>query len=122
MSKEEKKKLNLLDCTPVKEPDLTWDEDENGIITLHRKHDGRFDRIVQRITGREASMTHITLEEFGSFLWKNMNGRLTLRELAELLKGEFGESVEPLYPRLNKYVVSLKNNKLIYWKLPERER
>ena len=30
MAKKEKQKLNLLDCTPVREPDLKWTEDENG--------------------------------------------------------------------------------------------
>ena len=51
-----------------------------------------------------------------------MDGRKTLRELANMLKEEFGEKAEPLYPRLEKYVVSLKQNKLIFWELPERER
>lgn len=120
MAKKDKKKLNLLDCTPVREPDLTWTEDENGIVTLHREHSGLTDRIVHKVTKRPLRQTHVELEAFGSFLWKVMDGRTTLRDLADKLKNEFGESVEPLYPRLNQYVVSLKNNKLIFWKLPEK--
>jgi len=121
MANKEKKKLNLLDCTPVREPDLKWTEDENGIITLHRVHTSFTDRLVSSVTKKPLRQTHITLEEFGSFLWKNIDGRSTLREIAERFKDEFGEKVEPLYPRLNKYVVTLKNNKLIFWHLPERD-
>ena len=44
------------------------------------------------------------------------------KRLLGALEEEFGEKAEPLYPRLEKYVVSLKQNKLIFWELPERER
>ena len=122
MAKKEKMQLNLLDCTPVREPDLRWTEDENGIITIHRVHTSFTDRLIHTVTKRPLRQTHITLEEFGSFLWKNMDGRTTLRDLANMLKDEFGEKAEPLYPRLEKYVVTLKNNKLIFWILPENPR
>ena len=122
MAKKENLKLNLLDCTPVREPDLKWTEDENGIITLHRTHTTFTDRLAHKITKKPLRQSHITLEAFGSFLWKNMDGRTTLRDLANMLKDEFGEKAEPLYPRLEKYVVTLKNNKLIFWILPENPR
>lgn len=122
MAKQEKVKLNLLDCTPVREPDLKWTEDENGIITLHRVHTTLTDRLAHAITKKPLRQSHIKLEEFGSFLWKNMDGRTVLRDLANKLKDEFGEKAEPLYPRLEKYVVMLKNNKLIFWILPENPK
>lgn len=119
MAKKEKRQLNLLDCTPVREPDLKWTEDENGIITLHRTHTSFTDRLIHAVTKKPLRQTHIELEAFGSFLWKHMDGRTTLGELATKLQEEFGDKVEPLYPRLNKYVVSMKSNKLIFWNLPE---
>lgn len=122
MAKKEKQKLNLLDCTPIREPDLKWTENENGTITLHRVHTSFIDRLIHTVTRKPLRQTHITLEEFGTFLWKNMDGRKTLRELANMVKEEFGEKAEPLYPRLEKYMVSLKQNRLIFWELLERER
>lgn len=121
MAKKGKQKLNLLDCTPIREPDLKWTENENGTITLHRVHTTFTDRLIHAVTKKPLRQTHITLEEFGTFLWKNMDGRKTLGELALMIKDEFGEKAEPLYPRLEKYVVSLKQNKLIFWEIPERE-
>ncbi len=120
MAKKDKKQLNLLDCTPVREPDLTWTEDEKGLITLHREHTTFTDRFIHRVTKKPLRQTHIELEEFGTFLWKIMDGRTSLRDLANKLKDEFGESVEPLYPRLTKYVITLKNNRLIFWELPKK--
>lgn len=121
MAKKEKRQLNLFDCTPVREPDLTWTEDENGIITLHRVHNGKMDQFVQMITKKPLRQTHIKLEEFGSFIWKNIDGRTTLKGIADKLQDEFGEKVDPLYPRLAKYVTMMKNNKLIFWHLPENK-
>ncbi|MBP3385103.1 MAG: PqqD family protein [Firmicutes bacterium] len=119
MAKKEKRQLNLLDCTPLREPEWTWTENEKGLITLHKVHTSFTDRLIHTVTKKPLRQTHIDLEEFGTFLWKNMDGRKTLRELAELLHEEFGEKVEPLYPRLNQYVVTMKKNNLIFWHLPE---
>ncbi len=120
MAKKEKRKLNLLDCTPLREPDWNWTENENGLITLHKVHTSFTDRLIHVVTKKPLRQTHIDLEEFGTFLWKNMDGRKTLRELAEMLREEFGEKVEPLYPRLNQYVVTMKKNNLIFWHVPEQ--
>ena len=39
-----------------------------------------------------------------------------LKEIAEILKTEFGESVEPLYPRLGEFFRILESNDLLIMK------
>lgn len=39
----------------------------------------------------------------GTFVWPLIDGEKTVTEIAALVKEEFGEKAEPLYPRIVKY-------------------
>ena len=41
----------------------------------------------------------VKLDEVGSFLWLQMDGRRTTAEVCDLLKARFGERVEPVHER-----------------------
>lgn len=84
-----KGKENFLDFVPVPNKKYDWDL-EDGYVTVHVVHDGFYDRIAQ-IFFRRPRVSHIRLEEFGSFLWQKMDGKRSILELADLLKEEFGE-------------------------------
>ena len=58
-------------------------------------------------------ISHIDLDEMGSFLFRQMDGQRTVGQLAELLHAEFGERAEPLYDRLVQYMKILHNNDFI---------
>lgn len=115
MGKEKKRrqrgKENFLDFIPVPNRKYDWDM-EDGYVTVHVVHDGFYDRIAQKFFHRPR-ISHIRLEEFGSFLWQRMDGRRSILELADLLKEEFGDRVEPLYPRVARYMRMLQNNRFI---------
>lgn len=111
MAKAKKQQNNLLDYIPVRNPRLTWDV-KNGKVTLHRENKGIFFWFGQKLW-KKPRFSHIELEEFGSFLWQNMDGKRDVGDLADMLKAEFGEKAEPLYERVVKYINILKNNKFI---------
>lgn len=115
MGKEKKRrqrgKENFLDFIPVPNRKYDWDM-EDGYVTVHVVHDGFYDRIAQKFF-RRPRISHIRLEEFGSFLWQRMDGKRSILELADLLKEEFGDRAEPLYPRVARYMRMLQNNRFI---------
>lgn len=39
----------------------------------------------------------------GTFIWPLIDGKRTVTDIAALVKEEFGEAAEPLYPRIIKY-------------------
>jgi len=53
------------------------------------------------------------MEEFGSFIWKRIDGKKTVSDLADELKKEFGDKAEPLYERIAKYIGILKSYNFI---------
>lgn len=101
--KKKKEQKNYLDLIPERAPELSWSEDEEGLIVLNVENTGVFNRIAQRIFKRP-KYTKVHMEKYGSFLWPLIDGERTVMELADLQKEEFGDEVEPVYPRVVKYM------------------
>ena len=83
--KKKKQQKNYLDLIPERNAALVWTQ------------------IAQKLFKRP-KVTKVHMEKYGSFLWPLIDGRRTVMELADLQKAEFGEEVEPLYPRVVKYM------------------
>lgn len=111
--KKDKKYLkgkNLLDFIPVRK--LEWSSQEKNKDQL-RILKPRFDTKLGKRMGKRLNLKetyNINLDDYGTAVWRLMDGKLTVREIGEMLKTQFGESVEPLYPRLAAFLRILETN------------
>ena len=80
-SKKQNIDINYLDLIPVKSEELHWHKDIKG-------------RVILDVENTDAQ---------GTFIWPLIDGKNTVTEIAALVKEEFGEAAEPLYPRIIKY-------------------
>ena len=110
MSKKEKK--NYLDYIPVVSEKHTWDVEDDGSVTIHMVHRGFYAAIAQKLFHRPR-VSHIHLDEVGSFIFPYLDGQRTVGDIAALVHEEFGEAAEPLYDRLVQYMKILHNNGFI---------
>ncbi len=55
----------------------------------------------------------IHLDEFGTFIWKYIDGKRQVKDIAPLLREEFGKDIEPVYERLGMFINMLAQRKLI---------
>ena len=106
---------NYLEQIPERNPKLTWKEDESGIVILDMVHQGLFDKIAQGLFATP-KVSHIRLEAFGSFIWKQIDGQRDLAEIGALVKAECGDRAEPLYERLAQYFETLAGNHFISYR------
>ena len=109
------KDKNYLEQIPVRNPGFPWKENEQGIVTVDMVHRGFFQMLAQKLWVTP-KVSHIKLDCFGSFVWKQIDGNRNLIEIGVMVKEEFGEKCEPLYERLAKYFEMLKNNKFVEFK------
>ena len=109
-----KKQENFLDYVPVINPKNTWDETD-GKVVIHMVHRGFYAKIAQKFF-HTPRVSHIDLDEYGSYLWTRIDGEKTVGTLALELKEKFGENAEPLYDRLVKYIQILRNNQFILFR------
>lgn len=55
----------------------------------------------------------IALDEFGTYVWKRINGHKTVYEIGNELKSEYGTKVEPVYERLGLFVNMLAQRQFV---------
>ena len=90
-----KKGENFLDYIPAVSPRHTWSAEE-GKVTIHMEHRGLYPWIAQKFFKRP-HISHIALDEMGSFIYPLIDGQRTVEDLAQLVHQEFGEKADPLY-------------------------
>lgn len=107
-------KRNYLDFVPVKNPQLPGrrmkgNRHGRGHSPWHRRQSG---------TGRfqPSEVSHIRMDVFGSFIWKEIDGEQNIYEIGQKVKEYFGKEAEPLYERLTTFFRILAENKYITYK------
>ena len=89
--------------------------DESGIVTLHIKTTGVFNRMAQKFL-KKPKVSFVHLDEMGSFVWPLLCEEKNILALGEEVKVQFGDKAEPLYERLAKYFQILDSYHFIVWK------
>ena len=113
--KKESKPENYLERIPVRPETIGWSADENGIVTLDIENKGVFNRIAQKLL-KKPEITHIHLDEIGSYVWPLIDGQTNIITLGILVEERFGEKAAPLYERLAKFFQVLDSYHYIAWK------
>ena len=91
-----------------------WSVDKDGAVALEVENKGVFNRIAQKLL-KKPPVTFVHLDEMGTFIWPLLDGKLTVGELGEKVREEFGDEAEPLYERLVKYFGILQSYGFIVW-------
>ena len=106
---------NYLEKVPSRPVHIMWSTDENGMVTLDIENTGLMNRIAQKLF-RKPKVSHIHLDEMGSFVWPLLDGEKNIIELGRLVEEKFGDKASPLYERLAKYFQILDSYHFIEWK------
>ncbi len=103
---------NYLEKIPAHRQDLVWNKDKKNQITLSIENKGFANLLAQKLL-KKPKRSYIHLEEFGSFIWLQIDGKRDIIAIGELVKEHFGEKAEPLYERLAQYFKTLESYKFI---------
>jgi len=106
---------NYLEKIPVRPERIKWSVDEAGIVTLDIENTGLFNFMAQKLL-HKPKVSHIHLDEMGSFVWPLLDGEKNIIELGKMVEEQFGEKANPLYERLAKYFQILDSYQFIEWK------
>ena len=101
---------NVLTMTPSHAIDFI--EQDDRVIILLPKYKNKF--LQKHLLPRMKSPHNkIHLDEFGTFVWKHIDGKRQVSDIAPLLREEFGKDIEPAYERLGIFINMLAQRKLI---------
>lgn len=115
MSKKNKISENYLTKIPAHKEGLKWSTDDNGLVTLEMENKGAMNRVFQLIL-RKPKVSYIHLEEFGSFIWQQIDGEKDIVKIGEYVDEHFGEKANPLYERLAQYFQMLERYEFVTMK------
>lgn len=100
--KKNKNTENYLERIPVRRASIGFSKNDAGIVTLKIENKGAFNFIAQKLF-KKPRISYIHLDEQGSFVWLNIDGKSDIVAVGEKVKARFGEKSEPLYERLAKF-------------------
>lgn len=112
MTRKLQKDENFLELIPLRNPDLEYSIDEEGLVTITVPNIGFFNKLAQ-IFFRRPKKSYIHLDPYASYVWRGINGKRSITSLGTYLKRKYGDEAEPLYERLITFINILKDNKYI---------
>lgn len=90
--------VNLLELKPLRS--YEWENPDGQRVTVLVPRFG-YPRLMKWLSPRLAqSRFRVRLDDFGSFVWLQCDGRTTVAEISERLRSRFGGTVEPVYDRV----------------------
>lgn len=106
---------NYLERCPLRKEGIVWRKEKNGLVVLEIPNVGWMSWIAKKVF-RKPMVSYVHLEEIGSLIWQQMDGKKDILAIGTLVSERFGEMVEPLYERMTQYVQMLERCNFIEWK------
>lgn len=92
---------------PEKSPHFRSETDADSHAVIFVENRGFFNFLMQKLL-KKPRFSQVHLDEIGSFVWQKIDGKRTVKQIADLLGEHFGNAVNPLYPRCATYISMLK--------------
>jgi hypothetical protein len=77
-----------------------YEVDEENIVTILEKQDHKFQKFFRKLKLRIPEYKKTSLDEYGSCVFLQIDGKKTVKDIGENLEIKYGEKVQPLYERL----------------------
>ncbi|WP_051599292.1 PqqD family protein [Metaclostridioides mangenotii] len=80
--------------------DLEYEVDEKNTVTIIKRQDHWVQRFFRKLRFKIPEITYIKLDAYSSFIFLNIDGNRTVKEIGEIMDEKYGEEAKPLYERL----------------------
>jgi len=107
MQKNKNQPENMLDLVFSRSPQFPCKIAKDGIVTILEKQAHPIQKFFRRLGAIIPEFREIELDDYGSFVYRQIDGKKTVREIGAALKAEYGAAAEPLYERLCQYLTCL---------------
>lgn len=112
MVKREKKRQNTLDVICIPDPGRPWTEEKDGRIVVVMVHRGFFHWMARRFF-RRPDVSYIALDDYGSTLWKELDGKQTVCDIITKMKQYFPAEQSQMQERVVAFMDTLARNHFI---------
>lgn len=100
---------NLLNIVFRISPQTSYDVKENGLVVIKEKQDRKIQKFFRKLGADIPEYRRIDLDNLSSFVFLQIDGRRTVREIGQALEKEYGDRVKPVYERLSMFLSGINN-------------
>ncbi|MBV7275397.1 PqqD family protein [Clostridiaceae bacterium UIB06] len=79
---------------------LEYEVDKEGIVTILEKQDHKVQRFFRKLKFGIPEYKKISMDEYGSYVFLQIDGKKTVRDIGEELEVKYGDKAHPIYERL----------------------
>lgn len=113
--KSEQKKKNFLEFIPIRNFEWHVSEETKKVVVERPKFDNTILKKYLLPYFKKQNFD-VKLDDFGSFVWQQIDGEKNIYEIALELEKEFGEKVNPVYDRLSQFIKHLYQQRFVLYK------
>lgn len=107
----EEKLKEWLKTIPVKNCDFFENQEGNFVLKTPKSNNLILQKIITAVS--KSPYFKFKLDDQGSFIWKNCDGKNSVDQICKLLEKEFGKAVKPTTDRTIRFLKSLYQHQLI---------
>jgi hypothetical protein len=79
---------------------LEYEVSADNIVTILEKQDHMVQKFFRKLKFRIPEYKKTSLDEYGSYVFLQIDGRKTVKDIGEDLEAKFGDKAHPLFERL----------------------
>lgn len=111
--KQKKVSKNYMDAIIYHNPEYKWTEKDNGTVVIDVINKGFYHKIAQKFF-HKPKVSHISLDKYGSLLWKSINGKSTVYDIVNTMSDKFPGESDRMLDRVITFLHTLEVNRFIY--------
>lgn len=89
---------------------LEYEVGADGIVTILEKQEHKVQKFFRKLRFRIPEYKRLSLDEYGSYVFLQIDGIKTVEDIGEKLEEKYGEKAHPLYERLLLFLNHLEVN------------
>ena len=102
---------NIEAIYPIQNCEFEFKED---LVILIKEEERKLSKLEKKIFKNLKNRIHrLELDKIGSFVWQQCDGNLSVLEIVEKTKNQFGESAEPAEKRVDLFLTKLAQNEMV---------
>ena len=106
---------NYMDKIPHISEGHEWRELDDSNVEVDMPHKGFYAKIAQKFFHKPA-VSHIKLDEYGSVVWKSIDGERTIYDIVGKMNEAFPEEENDMLKRVITFISTLEMNKFVVLK------
>ena len=113
--KSEKKSKNFLEFIPVGNFNWSISEETGKVVVERPKFDNPFLKKYLLPYFKKQNF-NVNLDEFGSYVWQQIDGEKNVYEIANILEKKYGDKIQPVYERTSQFIKHLYQQRFVLYK------